>query len=113
MRLVFRPEAQNEIFSAQTWYEDRALGLSSFNPLIGILMKTIGLKSLCIGCHCEPPESGPIPHTDCHVTTFLAMTVLFASSRGRRPWRSMPSEVMDCFTAFAMTTFFRINLSLP
>jgi plasmid stabilization system protein ParE len=27
MRLVFRPEAQNEIFSAQTWYEDRALGL--------------------------------------------------------------------------------------
>jgi hypothetical protein len=85
--------------------------LSSFNPLIGILMKTIGLKSLCIGCHCEPPESGPIPHTDCHVTTFLAMTVLFASSRGRRPWRSMPSEVMDCFTAFAMTTFFRINLS--
>ena len=71
MRLVFRPEAQNEIFSAQTWYEDRALGLSSFNPLIGILMKTIGLKSLCIGCHCEPAEG------------------------------------------FAMTTFFRINLSLP
>ncbi|WP_424511917.1 hypothetical protein [Rhodoferax sp.] len=53
------------------WYEDRALGLSSFNPLIGILMKTIGLKSLRVGCHCEPAEG------------------------------------------FAMTTFFRINLSLP
>jgi hypothetical protein len=23
--------------------------------------------------HCAPPESGPIPHTDCHVTTFLSM----------------------------------------
>ena len=27
MRLVFRPEAQNEIFTAQSWYEDRAPGL--------------------------------------------------------------------------------------
>lgn len=27
MRLVFRPEAQAEIFAAQSWYEDRAPGL--------------------------------------------------------------------------------------
>ena len=27
MRLVFRPEAQREIFAAQSWYEDRAQGL--------------------------------------------------------------------------------------
>ena len=27
MRLVFRPEAKNEIFAAQNWYEERAVGL--------------------------------------------------------------------------------------
>jgi plasmid stabilization system protein ParE len=27
MRLVFRPEAQNEILLAQNWYEERAAGL--------------------------------------------------------------------------------------
>lgn len=27
MRLVFRPEARNEIFAAQNWYEERAVGL--------------------------------------------------------------------------------------
>jgi len=43
----------------------------------------------------------------------LAMAVLFASSRGRRPWRSMPSEVMDCFTAFAMTSLFMESQPYP
>jgi hypothetical protein len=37
--------------------------------------------------HCEPPESDPIPHTDLEPAP---------SSRGRRPWRSMPSGCMDC-----------------
>ena len=45
--------------------------------------------------HCEPHESGPIPHT--HLEPVL-------SSRGRRPWRSMYFGAMDCFTSFAKTT---------
>jgi len=41
------------------------------------------------------------------------------SWRGRRPWRSMSLEVMDCFTTFAMTgkfqmaaAFFQVNRTL-
>ena len=43
--------------------------------------------------HCEPPESGPVPHTD------LGPDGVTASAARQ----SMGSGVLDCFTLFAMT----------
>lgn len=42
MRLVFRPEAQREIFAAQSWYEDRAqeLGLE-FARAVDVVIERI------------------------------------------------------------------------
>jgi len=45
MRLVFRPEARNEIFVAQNWYEERALGLGlefarAVDVTVGRMMRT-------------------------------------------------------------------------
>jgi stage V sporulation protein SpoVS len=47
-------------------------------------------------CHCEPPVSGLIPHT--------TLNKNFVTASVARQF--MQSEVMDCFTAFAMTSLF-------
>ena len=44
--------------------------------------------------HCESPESGLIPHTDLEPDGVTASAA----------WQSMGSGVLDCRTAFAMTT---------
>ena len=51
MRLVFRPEAQNEILSAQSWYEDRAQGLGlEFARAVDVAVERICRTPAAFAC---------------------------------------------------------------